>query len=82
MKVAKGSKTGAAGRPRRTKAPAKRIADLLWVIENKLRENGFRPTVADFIRLLQLHKEFEAQRPRNIEVTWVDTPVETHIDAA
>ena len=70
-------------RPRRpSKAPEKRSAELLWEIEDKLRENGFKPTVADFIKLLQIHKEFEAQRPRNIEVTWVDAPVEPQIDAA
>jgi hypothetical protein len=75
MKKAEEKRAQESKRPRRSaKAPAKRIAELLWVIEEKLRDNGFKPTVADFIRLLQLHKEFEAQQPRNIEVTWIDPP--------
>jgi hypothetical protein len=78
------TKRGEAVRPTRgrPKASAKRVAELLASVEGKLTNDAFKPTVADFIRLLQIHKEFQKQKPRNIEVTWIDAPVEKPSDAA
>jgi hypothetical protein len=67
---------------RRRRSPAKRVADLLDAVEEKLRGDGLRPTVTDFIRLLQIHDELKKQQPRDIEVTWIDPAVDQELDAA
>ena len=68
-------------RPRR-KPLNKRVADLLDAVEERLRGDALKPSVTDFIRLFQIYKEFEKQKPRRIEVTWVDPVVNPQIDAA
>jgi len=50
----------------------RRIDSLLDMVEEKLGERNFRPSVGDFVRLLQLRKELEDERPREITVTWVE----------
>lgn len=41
-------------------------------IEEKLGSSDVKATFADFIRLLQLQKELQADQPREIKVTWID----------
>jgi hypothetical protein len=41
-------------------------------IEEKLGSSDVKATFGDFIRLLQLQKEFQADQPREIKVTWID----------
>jgi hypothetical protein len=45
-------------------------------IEEKLGSSDVKATFADFIRLLQLQKELQADQPKEIKVTWID-PSET-----
>lgn len=45
-------------------------------MEEKLGSSEVKATFADFIRLLQLQKELQADQPREIKVTWID-PNET-----
>jgi len=45
-------------------------------IEAKLGAQDVKATFADFIRLLQLQKELQADQPQEIKVTWVE-PEET-----
>jgi hypothetical protein len=68
-------------RPRAT-ASARRIAELLKKVETYLASDSFKPTVADYIKLIQLYKEFKKQQPRHIEVTWIDAPRENELNAA
>lgn len=35
-------------------------------------DNGVKGTLTDLIRLLQLRKDLEGERPRNISVRWID----------
>ena len=42
-------------------------------IEAKLGSSEVRATFADFIRLLQLQKELQIDRPQEIKVTWIDS---------
>jgi hypothetical protein len=58
------------------------VAELIERVETKLRDAEFKPTVTDFIRLIQIQKEFETEIPRDIEVTWIDAPFEIESDAA
>ena len=41
-------------------------------IEAKLGAQDVKATFADFIRLLQLQKELQADQPQEIKVTWVE----------
>jgi hypothetical protein len=52
--------------------PARRIAALLKVVEDKFK-GDVKCTIGDYIRLLQAQQEFDRDTPRDIEVTWVDS---------
>ncbi len=41
-------------------------------IEEKLEANEVKATFGDFIRLLQLQKELQADQPREVKVTWIE----------
>lgn len=45
---------------------------LLEELDQKIQAEGFKPAVADLIRLLTLQRELEDERPKEITVTWVD----------
>lgn len=53
-----------------------RIAELLGkAASNFAGENpdvDFKPTLAEYLKLVQLEKEFEDEDTREIKVTWVD----------
>lgn len=51
---------------------AQKLDKLLSRIEAKLLGEDFKATVGDFIRLLQLRKELDEERPREITATWVE----------
>jgi hypothetical protein len=46
---------------------------LLDSIQAKMTSNAAKPSMGDFIRLLQLRKELEAEIPREIRVSWLET---------
>jgi hypothetical protein len=73
-----GSKTATSG----SKTTAKRIGEVLKYVEGQLGEKKFKATVTDYIRLLQIYKEFEKESPKNIEVTWIEAPLMSESDAA
>jgi len=45
-------------------------------VQEKLENSEVRATVGDFVRLLRLQKEIDADEPKDVEVTWVE-PDET-----
>ncbi len=49
-----------------------RLDQLLQSVEAKLSDKEFKASVGDFVRLLQLRKEIEEERPREIVVRWVE----------
>jgi len=53
---------------RRAEAVDRMIQDL----ECKFWDNDFRASVGDYIRLIQIRKELDEERPKEITVTWVD----------
>ncbi len=57
---------------RRATNKAALIKKAILNIEEKLESNEVKATIGDFIRLLQLEKELEKDRPRDIRVTWVE----------
>jgi hypothetical protein len=53
-----------------------RIAELLTTaiegMQARLTSGDFKPTLGDYLKLLQLEKEMEEGGPTEIKVTWVD----------
>jgi hypothetical protein len=52
------------------------LAKIIGAIEKRLGSDEFKPTLGDYIKLLQMEKEFEQDQPKEITVKWVD-PSET-----
>jgi hypothetical protein len=57
---------------RRSTSRAELLEKAIQSIEEKLGSSDVKATFADFIRLLQLQKELQADQPREIRVTWID----------
>ena len=55
-----------------------RISDLLAkameTLESKIQNKELKPTVGDYLKLLQIEQEFEQDTPKEIRVTWVEPP--------
>ena len=45
---------------------------LLESFQDKMTSIETKPSLGDFIRLLQLQRELEAEMPKDIRVSWVD----------
>jgi hypothetical protein len=69
MALARKGKTGTGTRK---PSKAKLVTKVIRKIEKKLEADELKPTVGDFIRLLQLEKELEDEQPREIKVSWVE----------
>ena len=48
------------------------LTSVITKMEDKLREADFKPSLADFLRLVQLEKETGEEEPKEIKVTWVE----------
>jgi hypothetical protein len=44
-------------------------------IEDRLKDKDFKPSMGDFLKLLQMEKELEQEETKEIKVTWVEPPV-------
>ena len=40
-------------------------------LETKIETSDLKPTVGEYLKLLQLEQEFEQESPKEIKVTWV-----------
>jgi hypothetical protein len=55
-----------------------RVSELLLKaiegFETRMNAEGFKPTVAEYLKLLQMEQEMDAaeDKPKEIKVTWVD----------
>jgi hypothetical protein len=58
--------------PKKARNKAELVSKVIEKIEARLQSDELKPTVGDFIRLLQLEKELEEEQPREIEVSWVE----------
>jgi len=72
----KAGKTDEGKQPEGGRSRARNKAELVHTviqkIEERLIKEELKPTVGDFIRLLQLEKELEDEQPREITVSWVE----------
>jgi hypothetical protein len=48
-------------------------------IGEKIESNELKPTVGDFIRLLQLEKELLEETPKEIKVSWIEPEEKEHV---
>lgn len=57
------------------------VKKVIEKIQGKLTNEEVKPTVGDFIRLLQLEKELEQEQeqPKEIKVTWVEPGGKEHV---
>jgi hypothetical protein len=57
-----------------------RVSDALEktikAIELKIKSNDFKPTMAEYLKLIQMEKELRQDDAKEIKVTWVE-PAET-----
>ena len=51
---------------------AQTVKNLLAKVEQKITEEPVKATLAEYIRLVQLHKELDEEEPKEIRVTWVE----------
>jgi hypothetical protein len=49
-----------------------RISELLTAAMASFEEKEFNPSLAEYLKLLQLEREFEDDEPKEITVTWVE----------
>ena len=48
------------------------LASAIKAIEARLKSKEYKPTVADYLKLLQMEQELEQDAPKEIKVTWVE----------
>ena len=48
------------------------LEDVLGKMEANLKSTDFKPSLADFLKLVQLEKEVGEEAPKEIKVTWVE----------
>jgi hypothetical protein len=51
---------------------SKLLADAIAGVERKLKSDEYKPTVADYLKLIQMEQEFEQETAKEIRVTWVE----------
>lgn len=57
------------GKPRSARG---KLSALLKKFEEQLASGDLRISVADYIRLLQMKREIEGEKVRDVKVTWVE----------
>jgi hypothetical protein len=62
-----------ADKRRKAKERNERICELLSVFERQAVGEETKISVSDYVRLLQLKREFDGDKPKDIIVTWVDS---------
>jgi len=56
------------------------LKDAVTKYEEKLNTHGFKPTLAEFLKLLQLEKEIEDEtQQKETHVLWVETQTESEL---
>lgn len=51
---------------------AQAVEHAIEKLQGKLLEENTKPSVSDLVRLLQLKKELEGDRPKDVRVIWVN----------
>jgi len=48
------------------------LEQAIQAVEAKIRAEDFKPTVAEYLKLIQMEKEFGQDDAKEIKVTWVE----------
>ena len=48
------------------------LEEVLTKMEEQLKTNDFKPSLGDYLKLVQLEKEVGDEEPKEIKVTWVE----------
>jgi hypothetical protein len=64
---------------KKNRSKAEVVEQIIEKVEQRLGDGEMKPTLGDYIRLVQLQKELEEEEPGEITVTWVD-PDKTESD--
>jgi hypothetical protein len=78
-KPRKMAETKHVGKTKRAKNKKELVKQAIQQIGKKIENNELKPTVGDFIRLLQLEKELLDETPREIKVLWVEAEEKEHV---
>ena len=65
-------------KPKRAKDKKALVKQAIQQFGEKLDKNELKPTVGDFIRLLQLERELLEETPKEIKVSWVEPDKKEH----
>ena len=65
----------------KTRKPSDVLAAAINAFESRLGEKDFKPTIGDYLKLLQMEKELEQERgPREIKVTWIEPEATSNVE--
>ena len=53
------------------------LAKAVKAIEDRLEAKDFKPTMGDYLKLLQLEHEIDEESPKEVKVTWVEPASES-----
>ena len=67
------------GKTKRARNKQALVKQAIQQIGEKIENNELKPTVGDFIRLLQLEKELLEEAPKEIKVSWVEPEEKEHV---
>ncbi len=56
---------------------ADEVRGLLELLRDRIAQADAKTSVADYIRMLQLYRELEGERPKEIRVRWVEDSTST-----
>jgi hypothetical protein len=48
------------------------LTSLMGNIEARIKAQEIKPTVAEYLKLMQIEQEIEEESPKEIKVTWVE----------
>jgi hypothetical protein len=68
-----GAETQNGGVVEKSKGKAESVKEAITLFESKLRKGEMKPTVGEYIRLLELEKEIDGDEIKEIRVTWVES---------
>jgi hypothetical protein len=64
------------GETKRRRLVARTLAKVKKAIDERMKAGDFKPTLGDYLKLLQLEQEIGEEPPKEIKVTWVEPPSE------
>jgi hypothetical protein len=56
------------------------LATALTKFEERLKNDDFKASVGDYLKLMEMEKEFESETAKEIKVSWVEPAVELSIE--